>query len=77
MLNHTKHLEKFAQRKVDKKWEIEPIELVSNKHMAIIGNGDFGSSCAKIAKLRFGMNVTDLKEVPIACLTCVNHIVMK
>lgn len=64
VLYHTKHMERFVQRKADKRWEIEPMELVSNKHMAIIGYGDIGSSCAKIAKLGFGMKVSGLKRDP-------------
>lgn len=40
------------------------MELVSNKHMAIIGYGDIGSACAKVAKLGFGMKVTGVKRDP-------------
>ena len=40
------------------------MELVSNKHMAIIGYGDIGAACAKIAKNGFGMKVTGLKRKP-------------
>ena len=64
VLFHTKHLERFMQRKAEKKWEIEPMELVSKKHIAFIGYGDIGSACAKICKLGFGMKVTGLKRNP-------------
>jgi phosphoglycerate dehydrogenase-like enzyme len=67
VLYHTKHLERFMQRKAEKKWEIEPMELVSNKSMAIIGYGDIGAACAKIAKLGFGMKVIGVKRNPAAC----------
>ena len=40
------------------------MELVCNKHMAIIGYGDIGSACAKIAKNGFSMKVTGLKRNP-------------
>jgi phosphoglycerate dehydrogenase-like enzyme len=67
VLYHTKHLERFMQRKADKKWEIEPMELVSNKSMAIIGYGDIGAACAKIAKFGFGMKVIGVKRKPDDC----------
>jgi len=67
VLYHTKHLERFMQRKAEKKWEIEPMELVSNKSMAIVGYGDIGAACAKIAKFGFGMKVTGVKRNPDAC----------
>lgn len=54
-------------RKAAKKWEIEPMELVSNKSMAIIGYGDIGAACAKIAKNGFGMKVTGVKRDPTVC----------
>lgn len=64
VLFHTKHVERFMQRKVEKKWEIEPMELVSRKHIAFIGYGDIGGACAKICKLGFDMKVTGLKRNP-------------
>jgi len=67
VLYHTKHLERFMQRKAEKKWEIEPMELVSNKSMAIIGYGDIGAACAKIAKNGFGMKVIGVKRKPDEC----------
>ena len=54
-LYHAKHLERFMARKAQKKWEIEPMELVSMKHMAIIGYGDIGSAVGKVAK--HGLNM--------------------
>jgi len=67
VLYHTKHLERFMQRKADKKWEIEPMELVSNKSMAIVGYGDIGAACAKVAKCGFGMKVWGVKRNPADC----------
>jgi len=67
VLYHTKHLERFMQRKAEKKWEVEQMELVSNKSMAIIGYGDIGAACAKIAKNGFGMKVWGVKRRPADC----------
>ena len=43
------------------------MELVSNKSMAIIGYGDIGAACAKIAKNGFGMKVIGVKRKPDEC----------
>jgi phosphoglycerate dehydrogenase-like enzyme len=64
VLYHTKHLERFMERKANKKWEIEPMELVAAKSMAIVGYGDIGAACAKIAKNGFGMKVWGVKRNP-------------
>lgn len=64
VLQHTKHLERFIERKKARKWEMEPMELVSNKHMVIVGYGDIGSACARVAKNGFGMKVTGVKRRP-------------
>jgi phosphoglycerate dehydrogenase-like enzyme len=64
VLYHTKHLERFMKRKAEHNWELEPMELVSNKSMAIVGYGDIGAACAKIAKHGFGMKVIGLKRRP-------------
>jgi len=53
VLYHTKHVERFMQRKKDKNWEMEPMELVSKKHMAVVGYGSIGAACARIAKMGF------------------------
>ena len=63
-LYHSKHLERFMDRKAQKKWEIEPMEVVNMKHMVIVGYGDIGSACGKIAKHGLGMKVTGLKRRP-------------
>jgi phosphoglycerate dehydrogenase-like enzyme len=67
VLYHSKHLERFMQRKAEKKWEIEPMELVASKSMAVIGYGDIGAACAKIAKNGFGMKVWGVKRNPADC----------
>ena len=67
VLYHAKHLERFLERKKEKKWEIEPVEVVSGKTMAVIGYGDIGAACAKIAKYGFGMKCIGVKRNPAAC----------
>lgn len=64
VLYHTKNMERFAQRKAEKKWEVERVETVFGKHMLIVGYGDIGSCVAKIAKHGFGMRVTGIKRKP-------------
>lgn len=64
LLYHAKNMERFAQRKNDRRWEVERVESVAGKHMAIVGYGDIGSACAKIAKNGFQMKVTGIKRRP-------------
>ena len=49
----------------DKVWDQSPVEVVEKKHMIIVGYGDIGSACAKIAKNGFGMRVTGFKRNPL------------
>ena len=64
MLYHAKKVERFMQRKAEAKWEIEPVELVSNKTMAVVGFGDIGAHCGRVAKIGFGTRVIGLKRRP-------------
>ena len=64
MLYHTKKVKNFKKRQLEKNWETEPVELMSDKHMLIVGYGDIGAACARIAKNGFGMKVTGLKRNP-------------
>ena len=64
MLYHTKKVESFMQKKAEANWAQESVELVSNKTMAIIGFGDIGYHCAKVAKMGFGTRVIGLKKRP-------------
>ena len=66
VLHHSKHIERFMKKKDKCRYEVEPMELVSGKHMAIVGYGDIGAACAKIAKNGFGMKVTGIKRRPSA-----------
>lgn len=64
MLYHTKKVEQFIQQKKDHLWYQDAPELVSDKHLVIVGYGDIGAACAKVAKLGFGMKVTGVKRRP-------------
>jgi phosphoglycerate dehydrogenase-like enzyme len=64
MLYHSKKLENFMARKAESKWEIEPVELCSQKTMAIVGFGDIGAACGKVIKNGFGTRVIGLKRRP-------------
>jgi len=64
VLYHTKHVERFTQRKKACKFEREPMHQVCDKHMAIIGYGDIGASCARICKNGFDMKITGVKRNP-------------
>lgn len=67
VLFHSKHLQRFMQRKSEKNWEIEPVENVAGKSMTIVGYGDIGAACGKIAKNGFDMNVIGVKRRPDEC----------
>ena len=64
MLYHAKHVEAFQSRKRRAVWEIQPVELVSSKTLTIVGYGDIGSACARMAKRAFGMKVIGVKKFP-------------
>ena len=42
------------------------MELISNKTLVIVGYGDIGYNCAKVAKQGFGTKVIGLKRRPEA-----------
>jgi phosphoglycerate dehydrogenase-like enzyme len=67
VLYHTKHLRRFMDRQIEHKWEIEPMDIVANKKMVIVGYGDIGAACAKIAKNGFDMKVVGVKRNPKEC----------
>jgi len=67
VLYHTKHLRRFMERQIEHKWEIEPMDIVANKKMVVVGYGDIGAACAKIAKNGFDMKVVGVKRNPKEC----------
>ena len=64
VLYHSKNVQRSMDRKVKHKWEVEPMSLLSDQHMLIVGYGNIGAACAKVAKNSFGMKVTGLKRRP-------------
>ena len=66
MLYHAKRVENFMRRKVEKKWELEPVELCQKKTMVIVGFGDIGAACGRIVKA-FGTKVIGVKKRPEVC----------
>jgi len=64
VLYKTKKVRNFLKKKAEANWEQEYVELVSNKTMAIVGYGDIGYHCAKVAKMGFDMKVIALKRRP-------------
>lgn len=63
MLYHAKKIPSFLAKQKESKWLQEPVELVSNKMMIIVGFGDIGAACGKIAKA-FGTKVIGFKRRP-------------
>ena len=64
MLYHAKKVESFMKKKADSNYEKEHVQLISNKTLAIVGYGDIGYHCAKMAKMGFGTRVIGLKRRP-------------
>ena len=50
VLYHTKNLEQFMQFKREIKWEKRYVNVVSRKHIAIVGYGNIGAACARLMK---------------------------
>jgi phosphoglycerate dehydrogenase-like enzyme len=63
MLFHAKKIPSFLQKQKDHLWQVETVELVSNKTMVIVGFGDIGAACGKLVKA-FGTKVIGLKRRP-------------
>lgn len=64
MLYHAKKVESFQSKKQGQKWQVEPVELVANQTLAVIGYGDIGSGVAKMAKNAFGMRTIGVNKFP-------------
>lgn len=45
-------------------WGVEPVGLVSQQTLAVIGYGDIGSGVAKMAKRAFGMKIIGVNKFP-------------
>ena len=64
MLYHAKHIPSFQRKREMQRWAIEPVELVSSKNMVVVGYGDIGSRCARMAKRAFGMKTIGVNKFP-------------
>ena len=64
MLYHTKKLHSFMEKKVAHKWEKTQVDTISGKTVVIVGFGDIGSACGKIAKHGFGARVIGIRRRP-------------
>jgi len=51
-------------KKKAKIWEKENVDMVGDKTMLIVGYGDIGVACAKVAKFGYGTKVIGLKRRP-------------
>jgi len=63
MLYHAKHVEKYMALKRDHTWGKGPVELCSQKTMAVVGYGDIGAACGRICKV-FGTKIIGVKRRP-------------
>lgn len=63
MLYHAKHVEKYMALKRDRTWGKGPVELCSQKTMAVVGFGDIGAACGRICKA-FGTKLIGVKRRP-------------
>jgi len=63
-LYFAKKVETFVAQKQAAEWKIQHPELCSTKTMAIVGFGDIGAACGRIAKLGLQMRVIGLKRRP-------------
>jgi len=52
------------KRKQEHKWEQEVVDMAKQKTMGIIGYGDIGAGCARVAKRGLDMRVIGLKRDP-------------
>lgn len=64
VLFHDKKVKHFMKMKEEKKWSPQPVLLTEKRHMVIVGYGDIGASCARVAKFGFNMKVTGIKRNP-------------
>lgn len=58
-----KDLPRLLRQKKDKNWEKYSVEEIRGKSLGIIGYGDIGRACAKLAKA-YGMNVVAQRRNP-------------
>jgi phosphoglycerate dehydrogenase-like enzyme len=64
VLYHTKKVEKFMRKKQERNFDKVVVGMASQKVMGIVGYGDIGVECARIAKKGFNMRIIGLKRDP-------------
>lgn len=64
MLYFAKRVEYFQNRKREVEWKTKSPELVGSKTFVIVGYGDIGATCAKMAKRAFGMKIIGVNKFP-------------
>ena len=64
MLYHSKKVEQFMNKKAAILWDKSEVDMVSKKTMLIVGYGDIGAACGKIAKNGFGTRVIGVRRRP-------------
>jgi phosphoglycerate dehydrogenase-like enzyme len=64
MLFFAKKVKSFLEKKSAHKWEKDNVEMVGDKTMLIVGYGDIGMACAKVAKFGYGTKIVGLKRRP-------------
>eukprot|EP00355_Strombidium_rassoulzadegani_P003037 CAMPEP_0168612910 /NCGR_PEP_ID=MMETSP0449_2-20121227/3168_1 /TAXON_ID=1082188 /ORGANISM="Strombidium rassoulzadegani, Strain ras09" /LENGTH=288 /DNA_ID=CAMNT_0008653505 /DNA_START=79 /DNA_END=945 /DNA_ORIENTATION=+ len=64
ILYHAKHVESFQRKREAQNWQIEPVELVSSKTLAVVGYGDIGSSVRQDVQARIRNEGDRSEQVP-------------
>lgn len=63
---YAKNLPRLMKQKANKQWEKYSVEEIRGATMGIVGYGDIGRACAKLAKV-YGMRVIALRRNPLLC----------
>jgi len=67
MLWFCKRGKKWLDDKTSKKWDPGFLSMLSGMTLGIVGYGDIGSECARVAKNGFNMKVLAVKRDPSKC----------
>lgn len=66
---YAKNIPRLAQQKTDKNWEKYSVLELRGATLGIIGYGDIGRACARLANA-YGMNVVALRRTPTPDALC-------
>ena len=64
VLHFNKQIPRVLRNREEKKWDKFVMNTVAGKTLGIVGYGDIGQSCARVAKAAFGMRVIALRHNP-------------